>query len=470
MTNRSTLIALFVDVHEERVALQTLCTCPDCAAEFNLAKARKLKPIERKGHVLDDTPIVLAGAKRIAAVFAQWRKQLLAEIERVTKPTLARKAMEFVGLAKADAVKLDIEGVDAVMRSMFGPTKQQRLEELSRPRLLSAIDGYKQGQALARAALEDDVVLGPVKEIGQELIDNMLAEAMRFSETTLQVIDGRIRDELLASVLRGDGVNETSDRIGEVFGGLQDYEALRIARTETAQWQTKASCDVYQEQGAKYARWVKSPASCPICEAYDGRIYRIEDYRAHFPAHPNDTCTAEFFDELAAGEEVEKDPPWNVFDDKFTAPVNLKKGDLPGHPFRGNQYVGAEEAISSVMDGKAKWANFARVSSPIADRIAKELKLNVTSFTHRVEESAVNHVANKHPDITRDDWMKVPSIVESPDRISRGKTKRNLDTIKYEKKIGDKFYYVEEVRQGHQRLATVTFYKEPSGAARAKWP
>jgi len=322
MTNRSTLVALLEDVHLERVALQSVCTCPECAAEFDIEKAarRQLTAAERKGHVEADTPMVVTAAKRIAAVFKEWRQLLLAEIERATKPTLARKTAEFVGLVKADAVKLDIDGVDAVMRSMFGPTKQQRLEELSRPRLLNAIAGYKHGQKLARAALADDVVLGPVKEIGQELIDNMLAETMTFSETTLQIIDDRIRDEMLTSVLRGDSVNETADRLGEVFDGLQDYESLRIARTETAHWQTKASCDVYKEQGARYVRWVKSPGACPICAAYDGRIFTIEDFRAHFGAHPSCTCTGEFLDELPVGEEVSPTPPWNVFDPEFVAP------------------------------------------------------------------------------------------------------------------------------------------------------
>jgi len=320
--NRAELIDLLEDVHAERVAIQSVCTCAECAAEFDIEKAarRQLTAAERKGH----TPMVVTAARRIAAVFKEWRQLLLAEIDRATKPTLTRKAMESVGLVKAEEVKLDLDGVDGVMRSMFGPTKQQRLEELSRPRLLASIDGYKHGQQLARAALEEDVVLGPVKEIGQELIDNMLAEAMRFSETTLAFVDGRISDEMLASVLRGDSVNETSQRIGEVFDGLEDYESLRIARTETARAQVQAMTDVYQDQGCKWVRWVKSPAACIICADYDGRIYTIEDFRAHFPSHPSCVCTGEWLDELPEGEEVSPTPPWNVFDAEFVAPDSGK--------------------------------------------------------------------------------------------------------------------------------------------------
>lgn len=344
MSNRSELVALFEDVHAERIALQSVCTCADCAAEFDIEKAtrKQLTPAERKGHVQADTPMVVTAAKRIALVFKEWRRLLLAEIERVTKPTITRKAMEFVGLAKAEVSMLDNNDVDLVLRRMFGPTKQQRLEELSRPRLLAAIDGYKQGQEIARAALEEDVVLGPVKEIGKELIDNMLSEAMKLSETTLQMVDDRIRDEMLASVLRGDSVNETANRLGEVFNGLEDYESLRIARTETARAQVQAMTDVYQEQGALFVRWLKSPAACPICQAYDGKIYSIEDFRAHFPAHPNCVCAGEYLDTAPEDEPVSETPPWNVFDDEFVYPDNaesLKKGASFGHPFYGNQYT-----------------------------------------------------------------------------------------------------------------------------------
>ncbi len=64
------------------------------------------------------------------------------------------------------------------------------------------------------------------------------------------------------------------------------------------------------------------------------------------------------------------------------------------------------------------------------------------------------------PLVTKEDFERIPEILESPDSISYGgKDKRGLDIIRYEKQFNGTTYIAEEVRTGRKELAFQSMWK-----------
>lgn len=91
-----------------------------------------------------------------------------------------------------------------------------------------------------------------------------------------------------------------------------------------------------------------------------------------------------------------------------------------------------------------------------------KLELNVTKRVICTYD--VWHAYNKHSKdscpLQWEDFGLIFLIVNYSDSIKYGgKTKAGLDTIVYEKEIGNRFFVVEEVRTGRKKLAFKTMYK-----------
>ena len=94
-------------------------------------------------------------------------------------------------------------------------------------------------------------------------------------------------------------------------------------------------------------------------------------------------------------------------------------------------------------------------------------------YTHVVDASNVRHAMKQHSNpeveskrgqvaLTDDDWTRLPMILESYDTVKLSDhTHLTLPVIEYSKTFEDgTSYYLEEVRTGRKRLATLTFYKK----------
>ena len=68
------------------------------------------------------------------------------------------------------------------------------------------------------------------------------------------------------------------------------YNAYRIARTETAHLQIKAKTDKYQEMGFTKGEYVGTKC-CDICKEKNGKIYTLKELESMIPVHPHCTCT-----------------------------------------------------------------------------------------------------------------------------------------------------------------------------------
>lgn len=114
---------------------------------------------------------------------------------------------------------------------------------------------------------------------------------------------------------------------------------------------------------------------------------------------------------------------------------------------------------------------------PVTDEAADEIRLktghDVRGYVHTVVDSDLAHVRNRHgegaekrPDqhpLDAEDYLRVPEVVSSPDRILRGGLTRTgaRETIIYEKALEDgTTIVIEEIRTGRRKLALKTAYKK----------
>ena len=69
-----------------------------------------------------------------------------------------------------------------------------------------------------------------------------------------------------------------------------EYNAYRIARTETAHLQNKAATDKYREMGFTHGRYLGTNC-CDQCKALTGKVYTLQELESMIPVHPHCTCT-----------------------------------------------------------------------------------------------------------------------------------------------------------------------------------
>jgi len=159
----------------------------------------------------------------------------------------------------------------------------------------------------------------------------------------------------------------------------------------------------------------------------------------------------------------------------------ILNGDLPGHPFRGNQHADAIAQIRDVVSGKRPEAAYSKVTPDIAAKIKAVSNLEVGDHQHFIDRNALVHIDSthgvgrekqlNHVPVTRDDLDLIPEIVANPDKVEKGNVSgRNLPTVKYTKQYKDTVYYVEEHWKKEKLLAAKTMYKEktPGNSATPK--
>jgi len=109
--------------------------------------------------------------------------------------------------------------------------------------------------------------------------------------------------------------------------------------------------------------------------------------------------------------------------------------------------------------------DYQRLSNDELEKIKTEtgLELHVTKRTITTDE--IRHAVNKHSNdscpLQYEDIMLIDIITRNYDLIYAGgvSKKTKLQTITYEKIIGDKYFVVEEIRTGRKKLAFKTMYK-----------
>lgn len=105
-----------------------------------------------------------------------------------------------------------------------------------------------------------------------------------------------------------------------------------------------------------------------------------------------------------------------------------------------------------------------------ASLIKAKAEIDVKGYKRIIDISAIKHTLKKHGNpktelhrgqiaVTEKDFEKIPLIVKSKNIIYSGKNKIGRDCLLYEAKIGNIFFYIEEIRTGKKQLALNTLFK-----------
>lgn len=130
------------------------------------------------------------------------------------------------------------------------------------------------------------------------------------------------------------------------------------------------------------------------------------------------------------------------------------------------------EELVKLIDNECDY-KFAIIDNEVDDElvaIAKENGIDITGFKHVIETSGVGHSENRHGKKSNDrnplsieDYLLIPYIIKNRDSVilSPAKNRKHKNSIFiYEKKIGDKYVYVEEIMEGRNKsLAFQSFRK-----------
>lgn len=156
--------------------------------------------------------------------------------------------------------------------------------------------------------------------------------------------------------------------------------------------------------------------------------------------------------------------------EKEALDYNLPKNTIAG----GEKEIG--ELHDAVRDGDIpanlkRSVRFAVVSDEVAARIKQATGLDVAGYKHAIDSFAIRHAYEKHGDakreakrgqeaIGKDDILRIPDIVSSPDDVRAvGESSAGVTLIQYAKSYDSTTYYVEEVRTKRGELMAKTLWK-----------
>ena len=93
--------------------------------------------------------------------------------------------------------------------------------------------------------------------------------------------------------------------------------------------------------------------------------------------------------------------------------------------------------------------------------IAKNAGIDITGYKHVIETSGTSHSQNRHGvnsedrmPLTMEDYFLIPYIIKNRDAVIISPSLTRIHKNKvfiYEKKIGDQYVYVEEIRRGRNK-------------------
>lgn len=163
-------------------------------------------------------------------------------------------------------------------------------------------------QGIARLGLPDTETFNTGNEVAMAYIRNRgLALATDIPETLKGHVAAAIEKELAA----GTTTAGLRDAIKDAAPDLTEWQAVRVARTETANAFCEGQRQAWAERGVEKKQWLVAGGPCPICSAIAdkypneipiGEMFSVDGYTGQAPAaHPNCRC------DLAPGLEYEND-------------------------------------------------------------------------------------------------------------------------------------------------------------------
>lgn len=155
-------------------------------------------------------------------------------------------------------------------------------------------------------------------KFSQSLLSALMASTKKMSQNFDATTLAQLNDELTEGIAAGEGFDELSNRVAQVYDQAASWRTDRVARTETQNASNSATVDAYQQNPTVIAmEWFANPGACEFCDELDGTQIGLEDtfvaqgdsvdvtdddgnqssYQADYgdvknpPLHPNCECT-----------------------------------------------------------------------------------------------------------------------------------------------------------------------------------
>ena len=123
------------------------------------------------------------------------------------------------------------------------------------------------------------------------------------------------------------------------------------------------------------------------------------------------------------------------------------------------------DLINAVANGDMKYyyVNYDYLSKDEIKRLSKKTGLEIQAKTRVIASDEIKHAYKRHCNdecpLRWEDFALIMVITTYYDSVKQGGLCNGLQTIVYEKLIGDKYFVVEELRTGRKKLAFKTMYK-----------
>ncbi|TBY84569.1 hypothetical protein E0H40_29910 [Rhizobium leguminosarum bv. viciae] len=107
----------------------------------------------------------------------------------------------------------------------------------------------------------------------------------------------------------------------------------------------------------------------------------------------------------------------------------------------------------------AEHVAFASIRSPAA--LSRILGVDVRGFKHAVGNQAIAHMKAGHPNLTVDDFKRLPEIVKAgTPRLGKDFGVNGVPRVIYRAQVdGVQYEYIGEVRRRKQRIDAITLYR-----------
>ena len=214
-------------------------------------------------------------------------------------------------------------------------------------------EAYKTGAASTYAAFRKaNIEVGSVK-VNQRVVDGLVRNVIGQLEDATDFVGRRLADDIrkagleavaekvatgstvqeakknLIERLAQNGITAIRDKNGRAIS-LDSYAAM-VARTSTREATNKAAMQTVRDLGGDLVRISQHYSACPVCAAYEGRVYSVSGKSKDYPPlseafggysviHPNcaHIISAYFpeFDDRADETKAESNKPFEVDEEK----------------------------------------------------------------------------------------------------------------------------------------------------------
>jgi SPP1 gp7 family putative phage head morphogenesis protein len=106
----------------------------------------------------------------------------------------------------------------------------------------------------------------------------------------LEGVKDEIHGVLVSATDAGLNPLATARQLAGQFDQYAGWEFQRLARTEAAYAAEEGTRGQLAELGVERLEVVIAAGACPICQAYDGQVFAIDDTENLPPFHPNCLC------------------------------------------------------------------------------------------------------------------------------------------------------------------------------------